>query len=226
MFGGKGEMEMKKSFGQTLKQDFNTTALVMIPLCVGINIVGEFICQSLKLPLWLNVEGTIIAAVLAGPWVGASTGILTNVVLSFTIEGPTALPFALISCVWGLVAGFLANLGFWRVWWKAVIAGGIGELIQVPVSAPIIVYMFGGITAGASSAFTAFMMATGHNIWTSVISTGLLVDGADKVLSSLIAFFIIQALPKRMLYRFSRAAHNVLGDKKEEEYPPVVPEKA
>jgi len=216
---------MKKTFGQTLKEDFNTTALVMMPLCVGINVVGEFICQSLRIPLWLNVIGTIIAGVLAGPWVGFSTGILTNVVLSFTIEGPTALAFALVNGVHGLVAGWLANHGMYRLWWKAAISGFIGELIQIPVSAPVVVLMFGGITTGASSAVTAFLMATGHNIWTSVISTGLFVDGADKVLSALIAFFIIKALPKRTLYRFSRAPGNVMGEKKEEALLPPVPAK-
>jgi len=207
---------MKKSFGQTLKEDFNTTALVMMPLCVGINIVGQFFTQSLRLPLWLNVIGTVIAGVLAGPWVGLTTGVLTNVVASFTIEGPTALAFALVNGVHGLAAGWLASQGWFRTWWKAAIAGFFGKLIDIPVGAPVVVLMFGGITTGASSAVTAFLMATGHNIWTSVISTSLVVDGADKVLSTLIAFFIIRALPKRTLYRFSRAALNVLGEKKEE----------
>jgi energy-coupling factor transport system substrate-specific component len=217
---------MKKTFAQQIKEDFNTTALVMIPLCVGINIVGQFFTQSLRLPLWLNIIGTIIAGVVAGPWVGFTTGILTNVVASFTIEGPTALAFALVNGVHGLVAGYLAGRGMYRTLPKAMLSGFIGKLCDIPIGAPIVVLMFGGITTGASSAFTAFMMATGTNIWQSVISTSLLIDGSDKVLSAALAFLIIKALPKRTLYRFSRAAFNVLGEKPEEQMEEPVPARA
>ena len=212
---------MKKTFSQQLKEDFNTTALVMIPLCVGINIVGQFFTQSLRLPLWLNVIGTMIAGVVAGPWVGFATGILTNVVASFTIEGPTALAFAIVNGADGLVAGFMAGKGYYRTIWKAAISGFVGKLVDIPIGAPIVVLMFGGISTGASSAFTAFLMATGTNIWQSVVTTSLLVDGSDKVLSAIIAFLIIKALPKRTLYRFSRAPFTVLGETKEEITEPV-----
>jgi len=217
---------MKKKFGEQLKLDFNTTALVMMPLCVGINIIGQFFTQSLRLPLWLNVIGTIIAGVVAGPWVGFATGVLTNVVASFTIEGPTALAFAVVNGVHGLVAGLLAMKGMYRTLPKAMLSGFIGKLADIPVGAPIVVLLFGGITTGASSAITAFLMGTGMKIWTSVISTSLLVDGADKVLSAVIAFLIIKSLPKRTLYRFSRAPWTILGEKEigEEVEPEPEPE--
>lgn len=202
-------------FLDTLKKDFNTTALVMMPLCVGINIVGQFFTQSLRLPLWLNIIGTIIAGVVAGPWVGFATGILTNVVAGFTIEGPTAFAFAIVNGVHGLVAGWLAQKGMYRNIWKAGIAGFISELFQIPVGTPIAVLLFGGITTGTSSLFTAFLMATGKGIWESVILGGILIDGGDKILSAVLAFLIIKALPKRILYRFSRAPFTVLGEKEE-----------
>src|ERR1044071_7026922 len=94
---------------ETIKQDFNTAALVLIPLCIALNVVGEFFTLSLRLPLWLNVIGTMIAGVLCGPYVGAVTGLLTNVVAAFTVEGPTALFFAVINAVYGIVSGILAT---------------------------------------------------------------------------------------------------------------------
>ncbi len=198
-------------FGTQLKEDFNTTAIVMMPIAVGINIVGQFFTQSLRLPLWLNVIGTMIAGVVAGPWVGFATGILTNVVAAFTIEGPTALAFAIVNGAHGLVAGFLATHGWYRSLWKAAVAGFIGELVQIPIVSPIAVYMFGGITTGASSFVAALLMATGKDIWTSVITGQLITGSADKILSAAIAFLILKALPKRTLYRFSRAPRTVLG---------------
>ena len=212
---------MKTTFSQQLKEDFNTTALVMIPLCIGINISWAILHSVSTLASWLNVIGTMIAGVVAGPWVGFTTGILTNVVASFTIEGPTALAFAIVNGAHGLVAGYMAGKGYYRTIWKAAISGFVGKLVDIPIGAPIVVLMFGGISTGASSAFTTFLMATGTNIWQSVVTTSLLIDGSDKVLSAIIAFLIIKALPKRTLYQFSRAPYTVLGETKEEIPDPI-----
>jgi energy-coupling factor transport system substrate-specific component len=195
--------------GETIRRDFNTSALVLIPLCIGLNLIGQYFTQTLRLPLWLNVQGTMIAGVLAGPWVGAATGILTNVVASFTIEGPTALFFAVINATYGVVSGLLATRGWYRNIWQAGLAGFIGELVSTPIGAPIVVLAFGGITTGASSAVTGLLMAAGQNIWNAVILGGIFIDGADKVLSSVIAFFIIRAISRRTLVKFSRAPHNL-----------------
>ena len=198
--------------GERLRRDFNTSALVLIPLCVGLNLVGQYFTQTLRLPLWLNVQGTMIAGVLAGPWVGAVTGLLTNVVASFTIEGPTALFFAVINATYGVVSGLLAQRGWYRDVFRAGLAGFIGELVSTPIGAPIVVLAFGGITTGASSAVTGFLMAAGQNIWNAVILGSIFIDGADKVLSSVIAFFIIRAISRRTLVKFSRASENLALD--------------
>ena len=195
--------------GETLRRDFNTSTLVLIPLCVGLNVLGQYFTQTLRLPLWLNVQGSMIAGVLGGPWVGAATGLLTNGVTAFTIEGPSALFFAVINATYGVVSGLLAERGWYRDVYRAGLAGFIGELVSTPIGAPIVVLAFGGITTGASSAITGLLMASGQNIWNAVILGGIFVDGADKVLSSVIAFFIIRAISRRTLMKFSRAPKNL-----------------
>lgn len=210
---------------QTWKRDFNTAALVLIPLMVALNVIGEFFTLSLRLPLWLNVEGSMIAGVLAGPWVGAVTGLLTNVVAAFTVEGPTALFFAVINAVYGIVSGVLASRLWYRDIYRAGAAGFVGELVSTPIGAPIVVLAFGGVTAGAGTAINGVLMATGLNIWNSVILGGIFVDGADKILSSIIAFFIIRSLSKRVLAKFSRAPHN-LGLEQARTEPAPVPARA
>lgn len=195
--------------GTAIRRDFNTSALVLISLCIGLNIVGQFFTQSLRLPLWLNVQGSMIAGILAGPWVGAVTGLLTNVVAGFTIEGPTAFFFAPVNATYGIVAGLLAARGWFRHGGRAALSGFVGELASVPIGAPIVVLVFGGITTGASSAITGFLMASGQNIWNAVILGSIFVDGADKVLSALIAFYVIRSVSKRNLVKFSRASANL-----------------
>ncbi|MDV2687742.1 ECF transporter S component, partial [Alkalihalophilus lindianensis] len=46
---------------------FSTAALVLIPVAVGINYIGKLIAGMLKLPLWLDSIGTVLAAMLGGP---------------------------------------------------------------------------------------------------------------------------------------------------------------
>jgi energy-coupling factor transport system substrate-specific component len=117
----------------------------------------------------------------------------------------------------------MAMRGWYRTIWKAAVSGFVGELVQVPIGTPIAVLLFGGITTGSSSMVTAFFMATGRGIWESVILGGIFIDGADKVLSAIIAFLIIKALPKRTLYRFSRAPFTVLGETESEAVAEEVP---
>lgn len=58
---------MKKYFQTFLQRQFSTKALVLIPIAVGINLIGGTLCSALKLPLFLDMIGTVLVACLAGP---------------------------------------------------------------------------------------------------------------------------------------------------------------
>ncbi|NLV47950.1 MAG: ECF transporter S component, partial [Clostridiaceae bacterium] len=57
----------------SIKTDFNMLALLFIPIGVAINFVGGQLASLLKLPVYLDTIGTMLTAILAGPWVGAVT---------------------------------------------------------------------------------------------------------------------------------------------------------
>lgn len=75
-------MARKLSFWEGIKAQFSTKCLVLIPIAVGINLIGGTLCSALKLPLFLDMIGTIVVACLSGPWVAALTGLLTNLFLA------------------------------------------------------------------------------------------------------------------------------------------------
>ena len=86
--------EMKEDIGMekkkySIKEDFSMLALLIIPVGVAVNFVGGQLASILKLPMYLDTIGTIFAAMLCGPWVGAVTGGLTNVVTG--IANPVTL---------------------------------------------------------------------------------------------------------------------------------------
>ena len=103
-----------------IKNQFTTKSLVLIPIAVGINLIGGTLCSLLKLPLFLDMVGTILIACLSGPWVAAVCGLVTNVFLAL-VANPVYLPYSVVSILCGLVTGFMVKSGFFKNKWKAAI---------------------------------------------------------------------------------------------------------
>ncbi len=188
----------------SIKKDFNTMTLVLIPVAIAINVVIGEIVALLKLPVYLDSIGTVLVGAICGPWAGALTGTLSNVIWGLIID-PNAFPWFPVAFFIGFVAGWCANFGLFKSWWKVVIAGFLIALTAATVSTPIAVYLYGGITASGSSFITAYLLATGKSLITSVLSTNFLVEPVDKIATALLAFAIVKGLAERYLSRFPRA---------------------
>jgi energy-coupling factor transport system substrate-specific component len=193
------------SFGDRLKKDFSTMTLVLIPVAIAINVVIGEIVLLLKLPIfYLDSIGTVLVGVLAGPWAGALTGTLSNIIWGLIID-PNSFPWFPVALFIGLVAGICAGYGLFKSWWKVVISGFLIALAAAIVSTPIAVYLYGGITASGSSLITAYLLATGRGLIESVLSTNFLVEPIDKIATALLAWAIIKGLSVRYVSRFPRA---------------------
>ena len=75
--------------------------------------------KHLRLPIYLDSIGTVLVGVLAGPWAGALTGLLSNFIWSLLPvpggAGPVAAFFAPVAAVIGLMAGFWGAQGAFRL---------------------------------------------------------------------------------------------------------------
>ncbi|MFN8413931.1 MAG: hypothetical protein U0Z26_16240 [Anaerolineales bacterium] len=189
---------------EKIKNNFNTQTWVLIPIAIGINIAVGQIVVWLKLPIYLDSIGTVLVAVLCGPWAGALTGALSNTIWGLAID-PNALPWWPVAFFIGYNAGRMAQWGFFKSWWKVVVTGFVVALTAAIVSTPIAVYLFGGITASGSSFITAYLMQTGTGVVQAVLSTGFLVEPIDKISTAMLAFAIIQGLPKRTIGGYPHA---------------------
>lgn len=187
----------------SIKRDFTTMTWVLMPVAIAINIVIGQIVALLKLPVYLDSIGTVLVAAVAGPWAGALTGTLSNIIWGLIID-PNALPWFPVAFFIGFVAGWCAVAGLFKSWWKVMITGFLVGLTAAIVSTPIAVYLYGGITASGSSFITAYLIQTGRGILESVLSTNFLVEPVDKITNCLLAFAIILGLSSRYLARFPR----------------------
>ncbi|HMR67898.1 MAG TPA: ECF transporter S component [Anaerolineae bacterium] len=193
------------SFSEKLKRDFSTITLVLIPVAIVINIVVGQMVGTLNLPVFLDSIGTVLVAILAGPWAGALTGLLTNLIWGL-ISSPVAAAFAPVALMIGLVAGLCAQAGLFNTWWRVIISGVLIGVAASITAVPIRVYMFGGITGSGADFITAYLLATGRDLFGSVIITVLSTNVPDKVVTALVAWGLIKGLPQRFATRFPQTS--------------------
>ena len=112
--------KQKLTFVQGLKAQFSTKSLVLIPIAVGINLIGGTLASTLKLPLFLDMIGTILSAALAGPWVAALVGFLTNIFLAL-VSNPIYVPYSLLSIAAGLITGYMIKAGLFKKTWGVIL---------------------------------------------------------------------------------------------------------
>lgn len=189
--------------GLRFKTAFTTTAWVLIPVAIGINLIGRFFTQTLNLPLFLDTIGTTMAAFLAGPWVAAVAGVLTNLVIGLTLEA-TSIPFGIVNAAIGIVAGYMAAYGFLRSTGKVIVMMLALTATTIITAMPLVVLVFEGVSGSGVDAVTGFFAASGANMVESVLGQQLLTTPGDKVLTVLLAFALIKGVPQRYRPPFGR----------------------
>lgn len=193
------------SLTEQLKKDFSTLTLALMAVAIVLNIVLGQTVSLLKLPIFLDSIGTVLVALLAGPWAGGLTGLLTNLIWGL-ISDPVAAAFAPVAMIIGIVAGLCAKFGLFKKWWQAIISGAIITLALSVIAIPIRVYMFGGLTGSGADFITAYLLATGRDLFSAVIFTVIADNLIDKVVTALLAWGIVKGLPGRFTSRFPRAS--------------------
>lgn len=162
---------------EKIRSSFNGIAWLLIVLGIVVNGAGALAISKTVLPLYLDSVGTVFVAVTAGPWAGALTGLLTNLILGFVSSGYA--PYWSVPLLIGLVTGFLASAGWFKRWWKVILTGLIIAVLAAVMSSLIAAMVFG-----------EFMFD---------LSYFLVKEPVDKIITALIVFFVLKFLPKRFL---------------------------
>src|SRR5438874_5932271 len=186
-----------------LRFSLDSVGVVLILGCLGLNFAGHAIVVAFGLPLFLDSIGTVLAGVVAGPWVGGSVGFISNLVSSNTVD-PIAAPYAIVSFAVGFAAGLARYLNWqkrgtgWLALWLVTVA--IASLVSTPLN-----FLING---GKSS------VAFGDSVYAALTSTHLpriiaafvgeaAVDLPDKLLTVVAALLIAQGLPDRKSTRLN-----------------------
>lgn len=182
---------------------FNTPSLVLIPAAVGINYIGKYFATVLKLPLWLDSIGTVLASMLAGPIIGSLCGAINNIISGLTVD-PIAFIYSITSVAIGLTTGFLAKRGCLNSFRKAFGIGIIVAAVAAIVSTPINIWFWKGQTGNIwGDALYAFLIAHHHPVWLASFLDEIVVDLPDKIITVILSFTIFKSLPQKLTYLFN-----------------------
>ncbi len=179
--------------------------LAFMVICIAINMVEGQAVSMLKLPIFLDSIGTVLCAILAGPWMAVATGLLTNLLWGL-LTGPIAAAFAPVAMMIGLSAGLLARAGWFNNLPKVVVSSVVITLALTLVAIPIRSYLFGGATGSGADFVVAYLHAMGSDLQESVAVTVLGTNLLDKLLTVLIAWGLVRRLPQRTLRHFPQMA--------------------
>lgn len=188
-----------------IKRDFTTLVLALIPVAIAINIAIGQIIVLLKLPVYLDSIGTVLVGLLAGPWAGLVTGALSNLIWGLSGLNPAYTPFFYVAAAIGLLAGIFGNLGWAKKLWLWLVAGLITGVVAAILSAPTAAAIYGGVTGAGTDLIVAFLRASGASVIQAAFGQGIVSDPLDKVVTFLVVWLIVMALPLRFRARFPQA---------------------
>jgi energy-coupling factor transport system substrate-specific component len=185
----------------------------MIPAGIALNWVANSIVEMMKLPIFLNNIGTVLNSIVLGPWYGAATAVLTNLVLALTVRW-TYIPFALV----GVLVAFLAHWSFKHGWfrslWKILVSGAVVGAIGSVLSTFISVYAFGGFSGAGNDIITAGLVAAGQKIFNATFMSNLPTTMIDKMITFWIVWSILKIFPSRYLPNASAIKEKMSSSKK------------
>ena len=165
--------------------------ITLIALAIVINIVGSYIALVLHLPIYLDSMGTIMTAILLGPFYGLFPG-----VLSALVTGMTSDIYAFYYMPVGIVLGVMTGFVFQKNKSNKLFVKSF--CISVPaslISACITATVFGGITSSGSTMLVQLLAKTPLGLTLSCLIVQFFTDYFDRLLSLWLVFSVIKKLP-------------------------------
>jgi energy-coupling factor transport system substrate-specific component len=172
-----------------------TMILTYSAMGIALNVILGTVVSAMKIPLlFLDSIGTVLVAVLFGPWWGALAGALTNVVLGIT-TGPSAIFFGLVNVAIALVVGYMAKKFDFTKWYIALITGLILSVIAPLIGTPIAVAVYGGLNGSGMDLVVLWARAAGESVFASTFISRITGNFVDKIVTCLLVMFMITRLP-------------------------------
>ncbi|AYW48404.1 ECF transporter S component [Tetragenococcus osmophilus] len=174
----------------------NTRSIVLMAICIVLNIVCSNFILMLRIPVYLDAIGTILAASLLGPVSGMIVGGTTGVLMGVTTD-IFSLFFMPVQLITGAIAGVLYNRmqgnQLKNSWWFALAISLPGTILSTIIT----VILFNGITSSGSSIIVQLLYGAGMSQSLAVFLVQVATDYLDKLLTVIFLLFATRLLGKK-----------------------------
>lgn len=183
---------------------------VLIAAATAVNILGGQLVLWFELPLYLDMTGTAVVAIAAGPWYAVATAIITQLTGAAIHQNAAGLPYTPVAIAGALVWGF--GVHKWRLARSSsrflllsLLVAAVCTLVAVPITAVV----FGGYSEHiAANTLTERFQSIGESLLLSLASANFLTSVLDKLIASFIGLTIGVAL----LTNYSQLSGRRSGD--------------
>lgn len=183
-------------------------AASLVVIGIALNVVMGFVASLTGLPgIYLDLCGTILTALILGPWWGALTGMLTNITSTLISGSVIGVPFCFVNALCGIVVGVCRDYGLTKSWVKFIVTFALTCLVVSASASVIVVFLFGGATGAPQDVLVfALLSTTGLDMLAGVFIADIVGKPIDLLLEYLICFLVLRALPGeyRALTPFAR----------------------
>lgn len=191
-----GNNQERQGMNQNVQESgISAKKLSIIALAIALNVVGGQIALLLHLPVYLDSIGTILIAVIYGPFYGILPPLLYGMVMGFTLD-IYSLYFMPVGIILGLTTGIVSRALNLRG--RLIVPGAL--IITIPgtiTSALITALLFGGITSSGSTVIVQILNKAGMGLTASVFVVQILTDYLDRLISLALVAALLRAIPAR-----------------------------
>ncbi|QIM15169.1 hypothetical protein G7067_00025 [Leucobacter insecticola] len=172
--------------------------LLLLLGSITLNMSGYFLVNFLNLPLYLDMVGTAIVAILLGPWYGVATAILSRFAV-LVVFNDHALVFTFVSVVGALVWGYgIRRFKMGDDFSRFFILNIITAAACTMVATPVLLFYFGGSATPAQGNVTDSFLSTGLPLLGAVFASNIVTSVIDKLISGVIALFVFVLLHTKL----------------------------
>ena len=157
---------------------------------------NSYIALCLKLPVYLDSIGTILAGGLLGPLYGAAAG-LGSGLISGIIADVYSFYYIPVAVITGLLSGLLFKKSLFKGP-KMLLGTAALTVPGTIVSASITAFLFGGITSSGSSLLVQLFRHLGFSLVASSFAVQIITDYADRLISCALVRVVMACMSKQM----------------------------
>ena len=183
------------------RKKMTVNQMVLIALAACINTAGGQAALALRLPVYLDSVGTILAGMLLGPVYGMLPSLLSGILMGMTTD-IYSLYFAPVGMITGFMAG-LASRGMPELTGHMKKSGFFLASAMIAIPGTVVSYLicaglFGGITSSGSTILVQLLSHTPLGMTASVFLVQILTDFADRTVSLFLAAAAVGVIPDRL----------------------------